>query len=73
MTMLIDDDVLEAARTIADQTHRTVGEVVSELARQGLRGNPPFTPDRGLPTFEVSATARPFTPEAVRHALDGEL
>lgn len=36
-TLAIDDDVLEAAKAIAGQTHRTVGEVISELARKALK------------------------------------
>jgi hypothetical protein len=35
-TLSIDDDVLQAARAIADRDRRTVGEVVSELARRGM-------------------------------------
>jgi hypothetical protein len=35
-TLVIDDDVLIAARAIARQTNRTIGEVVSELARRSL-------------------------------------
>ena len=36
-TLAIDDDVLAAARKIADQQGRTIGEVISELARQSIR------------------------------------
>jgi hypothetical protein len=35
-TLAIDDDVLIAAKAIAQQQHRSVGEVVSELARRAL-------------------------------------
>ena len=35
-TLSIDDDVLLAARERAARERRTVGEVLSELARQGL-------------------------------------
>ena len=35
-TLSIDDDVLTAAKAIARQTNRTIGEVVSELARHAL-------------------------------------
>ncbi len=33
-TLAIDDDVLAAAKAIACQSNQTLGEVVSELARQ---------------------------------------
>lgn len=36
-TLAIDDDVLSAARKLADQQGRTIGEVISDLARQSLR------------------------------------
>ncbi len=35
-TLAIDDDVLEAAKAIAQQQHRSLGEVVSDLARRAL-------------------------------------
>lgn len=39
-TLDIDDDVLQAAKEIARRTHRTAGEVVSELARAALTAAP---------------------------------
>ena len=36
-TLSIDDDVLIAAKAMAAQQHRSVGEVISELARRSLR------------------------------------
>jgi hypothetical protein len=35
-TLVIDDDVLAAAKAIAQQQRRSIGEVVSELARHAL-------------------------------------
>jgi hypothetical protein len=35
-TLAIDDDVLAAARGMADAQNKTVGEVISDLARQAL-------------------------------------
>jgi hypothetical protein len=35
-TLAIDDDVLAAARHLAEREQKTVGEVISALARQGL-------------------------------------
>lgn len=69
-TLSIDDDVLEAARAIADQTRRSLGKVVSDLARRGLQPRASYKTRGGLPVFEVSERARPFTPDAVRQALD---
>ena len=35
-TLLIDDDVLQAAKELADYHGRTAGQVLSDLARKGL-------------------------------------
>ena len=43
-TLAIDDDVLLAAKAIAQQRNRPVGEVISELARKSL--NQPALPPR---------------------------
>lgn len=37
-TLSIDDDVLIAARHLADHQRKSLGEVVSTLARQALQG-----------------------------------
>lgn len=71
-TLSIDDDVLEAARAIAEQTRRSLGAVMSELARRGLEPRPDVRSRDGLPVFRVSEKARPFTPESVRQDLDDE-
>lgn len=36
-TLSIDDDVLTAAKALAKQEHRSVGEVISDLARRAIR------------------------------------
>ena len=35
-TLTIDDDILAAAKHLAERERKSVGEVVSALARQGL-------------------------------------
>lgn len=35
-TLAIDDDVLAAAKHLAERERRSIGEVISTLARQGL-------------------------------------
>lgn len=71
-TLSIDDDVLDAARAIAEQTRRSLGQVVSDLARKGLKPRAEVRTRDGVPSFKVSEKARPFTPDAVRQALDEE-
>jgi hypothetical protein len=68
-TLQIDDDVLLAARELAVGEHRSLGAVISELARRGL------TPARveveaGLPVIRVPTGTPAITPAMVRHALD---
>lgn len=51
-TLAIDDDVLNAARQLADQQRRTVGHVISDLTRQALK-RPARTGERnGIPVLE---------------------
>jgi hypothetical protein len=69
-TLRIDDDVLEAAKSVARSTDRTLGEVISELARRGLAPSPQEESEEGFPVFAVSSDAKPITPEMVRRALD---
>jgi len=68
-TLDIDDDVVAAARELAAAERRSLGSVISELARRGL------TPaqveaDGRLPVIRVPAGTPPITPQMVRRALD---
>ncbi len=68
-TLDIDEDVVAAARELAGDERRSLGAVISELARRGL------TPGRvevdgDLPVIRVPAGAGPITQEMVRRALD---
>jgi hypothetical protein len=70
-TLQIDEDILRVARSLARSEGKTLGEVVSELARKGLRPTRSSRPDStGFPTFDVPADAPPLTPEMVREALE---
>jgi hypothetical protein len=70
-TLAIDDDILAAARYLAEREHKSVGEVISALARQGLerasrtartqRNGVPLLPRRGGATV---------TPELVNQLRD---
>jgi hypothetical protein len=46
-TLSIDSDVLSAARDLAKAERRTVGAVISDMARRGLTGVPAWTPSGG--------------------------
>ena len=75
MTLTIDDDVLAAARTLAQQQHRTIGDVLSDLARQSLRRTAGESQRNGVPLLPVTNAAAVVTLEmvnAVRDGLPGE-
>lgn len=72
-TLAIDDDVLSVAREIAATERRSVGEVISVLARKGLGPVPSELRTRnGIPLLPASPGARRVTSELVRR-LDEEL
>ncbi|QNJ04983.1 hypothetical protein SynMEDNS5_00222 [Synechococcus sp. MEDNS5] len=59
-TLQLDDDVLDAARVLARQQHLSVGEVISELARQALRRpaglEEPPSERSGLPLLPIKSS-----------------
>lgn len=68
-TLELDDDLVAVAKELAATENRSLGAVVSELARRGL------TPARveaegDLPVIRVPAGTSPITPEMVRRGLD---
>ena len=58
-TSTLDDDVLAAARVLAERQRKTVGEVVSVLARQGLRRDA-----TARPTIRNGVVLLPMGPDA---------
>lgn len=68
-TLDIDEDVLVAARELAAEGRRSIGAVISDLARRGL--TPARIDTRGrFPVFISPEGAPPITAEMVRRALD---
>ena len=68
-TLDLDQDVLAAARELAAEGRRSLGSVISELARRGL------TParvdaDGDFPVIRVPAGTPAITPQMVRRAVD---
>lgn len=66
-TVQIHDDVLEAARCIADDEHASIGEILSRLARRGLDPRPDEPAWNRLPP---SMTRRP--PSVTQDGATGE-
>jgi hypothetical protein len=71
-TLAIDDDVLAAARHLAKREQRSVGDIISSLARQALapsgRGSP--TERNGIPLLPSKNRASPVTLELVNQLRD---
>jgi hypothetical protein len=72
-TLTLDDDVAEAARSIAARDGRTLGDVVSDLARQSLRRRgPALTTRNGLPLLPSRGKRGSVTLELVNSIRDEE-
>jgi hypothetical protein len=66
-TLSIDDDVLAAAKEMATSERKSVGEVISALARNALRPTPARRATRnGVPLLPVRPGAQRVTSELVR-------
>jgi hypothetical protein len=68
-TLQIDDDILLSAKVIAQAERRTVGAVISDLARRSLRPAG-MRLEQGLPVFDVAPDAPAISPDDVARALD---
>jgi hypothetical protein len=70
-TLSIDDDVLQAAKALAEQQRRSLGEVVSDLARRALTPRSVARPSRnGITLLPPSKEGVAVTPELVRQLRD---
>jgi hypothetical protein len=71
-TLAIDDDVLAAAKHLAEREHKSIGEVISVLARRGL--NPSARGSRqvrnGVPLLPARKGGKPVTLELVNQLRD---
>lgn len=71
-TLAIDDDVLAAAKHLAEREQRTVGAVISSLARQALArsGRGSRTERNGIPLLPSKKSSSPVTLELVNQLRD---
>lgn len=66
-TLVIDDDVLSAAKEMAAMENKSVGEVISSLARQALVPPEPAIKTRnGVPLLKVRKGTPRVTSELVK-------
>ena len=71
-TLAIDDDVLAAAKHLAEREQRSIGDVISSLARQALsRGTRSAKAERnGIPLLPARKGGRAVTLELVNQLRD---
>jgi hypothetical protein len=69
-TLNIDDDILEAARTLAQHHKTSVGEVISDLARRSMEPAPVFNTRNGIPQLPRRRNGHPVTMELVNRLRD---
>lgn len=70
-TLAIDDDVLAAAKGLAAQQRKTVGEVISDLARRSLSPRAPGGKLRnGIPLLPTVDNPVRVTSELVKQLQD---
>jgi Ribbon-helix-helix protein, copG family len=71
-TLTIDDDVLAAVKHLAERERKTLGEVISALARQGLtKSHPTPRPVRnGVPLLPTQQAGTAVTLERVNQLRD---
>lgn len=66
----LEEDVLLAAKEIAKQRGNTVGQVLSDLARQALTKRASVSKKHGLPLFPVRPDSGVVTLEMVNRLRD---
>jgi len=69
-TLSLDDDVLLAAKAIAGQQGRSLGEVVSELARRSLQRPVSLAERNGIPLLAIRPDSPPVTMDLVNALRD---
>lgn len=73
-TLDVDDDVLQAAKEIAERDHTTAGKVISRLVRKSLsspsESSSTYIMKNGIPVFP--ATGEIVTLEKVQQIMDEE-
>ncbi len=69
-TLAIDDDILTAAKALATQQGRSIGEVISDLARRSLTRNPSGAQRNGIFLLAPRADSPLVTLEIVNALRD---
>jgi hypothetical protein len=69
-TLDLDDDLLQAAKEIAERRRTTAGRVVSDLLRAALKPAQPVQIRNGVPLLHLGAGAPIVTEALVNQLLD---
>lgn len=71
-TLAIDDDVLAASKHLAERQNKSIGEVISALARQGLHSTTRKVPAKrnGVPLLKTRKANVAVTLELVNQLRD---
>jgi hypothetical protein len=69
-TLAIDDDVLQAAKALAQQQQRPLGEIISELARRSLQRPLSQASRNGIPLLALKPGTRRVTLDMVNRLRD---
>ncbi len=73
-TLAIDDDIMATAKYLAQREHKSVGAVISAMARRGIERERLASSNQrnGVPLLPLRPGASPVTPELVNQ-LSNEL
>jgi len=72
-TLDLDEDILRAAKDLAEERSQSLGSVLSELARKGLQPSALSLDVRnGIPLLPRKPGARPVTSQMVKDLLESE-
>jgi hypothetical protein len=69
-TLNLDEDIVRIAKSLARQRAESLGKVISDLARRGMRAGQGTVRRRGFPVFTVDPQARPLTLEDIKRLED---
>ena len=69
-TITVDNDIFEAAQAQARASGKKLGEVISQLARRGLRASADTANKIGVPVFKVSGNAPVIPSSRAKELLD---
>lgn len=72
-TVDLDEDILQAAKHLAQEREQSLGRVLSDLVRDGLRPKGQAIARRGaIPILARKPGARPVTAQAIKDLLESE-